>query len=1076
MATPIEFFRINELIADIGNTQLAIEPVPDSDLGYNMWGGKDGSGNITKWLAKGLPGLLQNLKLTDLAGSGDRFVSVDVDGNLTDSGVPVNNIPIIPPSNLDGAFLFKNSDQTYGAADGVQAAPFQWDSSVGKFRVSSATFNIDNAVNEFTGSSGIEFTNGAGSTQSRIGRGATSDDLAIVVVNGILDLQSSNGIRVTPQVTGTVLSYLGLNTDNELMLVPDPLTEVSWGDITGTLSDQTDLQNALDAKEDVIPASALNGSFALRNIDGSFTFMDGVSAAPFRWNQTTGYIEILGNNPLGTNGLIEIRKDDGTVSGTIEGSEAYPGVIIDSPLLIDHNGSPSLVFDSNGGTNITTYALYNLSSGLTIQSGEAQLNLNNNLGSYSLSSANPSDTLLNTSISSYHSTQQAHINLSARDNDGLDSSAQITFNSGSVSEAIDSRINIEVHTLDLSDVTNIVGLPTQPTPTLDQVTTAGSNTTNNIQVGSNLNMTDGADVFMSITGQTNPGVASGFIISNSGGGDLSVTNFFDGRGSTVTSPAGNISLGASFNPILDMYYLGLVDKGSSTTGLRMLAKDTTDNDRVVTVDIPVSDISNIGSGAEVFKQFTGSGIAQLRTLEDGSFVSFIQNANDIAVDDSSIQTALDGKQDAGSYVTIDTVQTITSRKTFDENGDTRTYWENGGIEYGMIQATTNEMRLHGLGSIPLSLWAQGGKKLEVTSNGVNLENRLFFGASTGSSLSSNGEMGRDGSTMKFVQRSRVQQMFGMLPTSSDTDLDGGDYVNPGYILSATNMVNRPSWFNANRIQVHCFHGSSTAYKTQLITQEDQAAIRTYNTSAWTPWRAISSLQLPVNSSVGPEDDTWMVGDYYMNVSTVEVSGYPGSGNGLVKGTRVDNSRHIQYYHERYSSDVYYRYQDTASNTWSTWTLQGSGGGSDTSRSSSLFSDILKDGQSGNQIIPSSGGNWDGGQEAGFPCTITGVLESAVLLVGEINSNIATTMNYKLRYLAPGTLISDVNGASGIACGDISFTLPANGGSQKVNCSVNGTITNTATIPVGANLIMVADNFVSTGRFKGLKIACSVQTT
>ena len=60
------------------------------------------------------------------------------------------------------------------------------------------------------------------------------------------------------------------------------------------------------------------------------------------------------------------------------------------------------------------------------------------------------------------------------------------------------------------------------------------------------------------------------------------------------------------------------------------------------------------------------------------------------------------------------------------------------------------------------------------------------------------------------------------------------------------------------------------------------------------------------------------GIYKMSVTTGSLN-YPAT-FGLVHGIREGNSRHFQYFYERYSSNVYTRYQDSASNTWSDWKI------------------------------------------------------------------------------------------------------------------------------------------------------------
>jgi hypothetical protein len=57
-------FHIEDDISSILNTQLAVEDIADSDLGFKMWGGKDGDGNVTKFLAKNKPARVTTLDIT----------------------------------------------------------------------------------------------------------------------------------------------------------------------------------------------------------------------------------------------------------------------------------------------------------------------------------------------------------------------------------------------------------------------------------------------------------------------------------------------------------------------------------------------------------------------------------------------------------------------------------------------------------------------------------------------------------------------------------------------------------------------------------------------------------------------------------------------------------------------------------------------------------------------------------------------------------------------------------------------------------------------------------------------------
>jgi hypothetical protein len=92
----VEFLRIESLLESIGLKQIAVEPSPDSELGFRMWGGKDALGIVTRWLAKNKPGLLFSLRLSSLSGNGTVVAKIDNNGNiikesLTSADVPDHN-------------------------------------------------------------------------------------------------------------------------------------------------------------------------------------------------------------------------------------------------------------------------------------------------------------------------------------------------------------------------------------------------------------------------------------------------------------------------------------------------------------------------------------------------------------------------------------------------------------------------------------------------------------------------------------------------------------------------------------------------------------------------------------------------------------------------------------------------------------------------------------------------------------------------------------------------------------------------------------------------------------------------
>lgn len=69
---------------NLGNGQIGVESVVDPTLGYRMWVGKDMQGFVTKWLAKGKPGLLTTLQLSGASTIGSvGYLKHDAQGNIT---------------------------------------------------------------------------------------------------------------------------------------------------------------------------------------------------------------------------------------------------------------------------------------------------------------------------------------------------------------------------------------------------------------------------------------------------------------------------------------------------------------------------------------------------------------------------------------------------------------------------------------------------------------------------------------------------------------------------------------------------------------------------------------------------------------------------------------------------------------------------------------------------------------------------------------------------------------------------------------------------------------------------------
>lgn len=98
------------------------------------------------------------------------------------------------------------------------------------------------------------------------------------VNNGTLDIQ----------VNGTSIGTFTANQDNNTtanIVVPDSAT---WGNITGTLSNQTDLQDALDAKQDILTSDNAGSGISIETVDGVVKINNTKNSA--EWGQIGGDI------------------------------------------------------------------------------------------------------------------------------------------------------------------------------------------------------------------------------------------------------------------------------------------------------------------------------------------------------------------------------------------------------------------------------------------------------------------------------------------------------------------------------------------------------------------------------------------------------------------------------------------------------------------------------------------------------------------------------------------------------------------------------------------------------------------
>lgn len=115
MAEQKEIHRINSVISAITPGQIAVEPTVDADLGYIMWGGRDYSGDATKWLAKNKPGSLETIRLIGSSTTGDEgLLRHDDLGNVTGGPITLEDLnDLISDAELQEALWARHEANGY---------------------------------------------------------------------------------------------------------------------------------------------------------------------------------------------------------------------------------------------------------------------------------------------------------------------------------------------------------------------------------------------------------------------------------------------------------------------------------------------------------------------------------------------------------------------------------------------------------------------------------------------------------------------------------------------------------------------------------------------------------------------------------------------------------------------------------------------------------------------------------------------------------------------------------------------------------------------------------------------------
>lgn len=168
-----------------------------------------------------------------------------------------------------------------------------------------------------------------------------------------------------------------------------------------------------------------------------------------------------------------------------------------------------------------------------------------------------------------------------------------------LSEKLVAGTGIALNITNPGGVEQIEIVSTATTPNLQQVTDVGATTTNDLTIGTTLNLSDfglgGTDLVSMLA---NGGTFS--VVNINGGGFLVENDLVQGNTFRAGGSAGAMTIGSAGDNIVDMFLSPSVDKGASYANLRGVAVDTADSNRLVEYDIPEQGISSFY--AETFQE------------------------------------------------------------------------------------------------------------------------------------------------------------------------------------------------------------------------------------------------------------------------------------------------------------------------------------------------------------------------------------------------------------------------------------------------------------------------------------------
>lgn len=289
---------------------------------------------------------ITSTKIDKVTGATGYLGTFTADGNLEDSGYQISDLT----GGTEYNFIGSGGTQVFESGTNPKTitiystdptgATVNWGNINGTL---SAQTDLWNTLTSMTG----ETANKLDTTVFNAYTG-TSQPILDSALTGVTNLGTGttlggvSGRNVTFKSV-SVLGGLSLVGDSDNLIISgETNATVAWGDITGTLSNQTDLQNALDAKLAITDFNSYTGTTdtRLQGIEGDITYLSG---------QTDNKLDITDFNSYTGTTDTRLQDIEGDIS-TISGETANK---LDSSIFNTYTGDTQPVIDAalTGATN-----------------------------------------------------------------------------------------------------------------------------------------------------------------------------------------------------------------------------------------------------------------------------------------------------------------------------------------------------------------------------------------------------------------------------------------------------------------------------------------------------------------------------------------------------------------------------------------------------------------------------------------------------------------------------------------------------------------------------------------------------